>query len=96
MQNNEASLPETTEITLVLYSTEGCHLCEEAIQLLQEAGCISDVEIIDIIEHDALVSAYGEHIPVLHHLPSNIALFWPFTAPQLIEFYKEHHGSSQN
>lgn len=97
MQSSTALLQQTDDTPLVvLYSTEGCHLCEDAMQLIEDAGYFDQVAVIDIVEHEALITAYGEHIPVLHHLPSNTALFWPFSAQQLVDFYKEHHGFSQN
>lgn len=84
------------DISVVLYGTDGCHLCLEAEQLLREIDYLSKTELVDIIDYPELVTTYGEQIPVLHHLPSNTALFWPFSAEQLTEFLKEHHGSSQN
>lgn len=97
MQNNiDDPSGNVDDVMVVLYSTEGCHLCEEALLLINNAGFAERVAVIDIIEHESLVAAYGESIPVLHHLPSNTALFWPFTAQQIIEFFEEHHGSSQN
>ena len=62
-----------------LYSSEGCHLCEEALALCEREMPISDIKIIDIVEDDKLVELYGISIPVLEHIESKNTLFWPFT-----------------
>jgi hypothetical protein len=53
-------------IHLRLYTTLGCHLCEQLEVLLQTlaAGEIG-LEKIEISEDDALVERYGVRIPVL-------------------------------
>lgn len=47
----------------LLYGTEGCHLCEDAEQLLLEAGLAFSKQ--DIIEDPQLLQNYGVLIPVL-------------------------------
>lgn len=66
---------------IVLYSTAGCHLCEMAYQLTQQANIAHQVEIVDIAFDDALFSRYGVTIPVLHYQGKE--LNWPFDLPQL-------------
>ncbi len=53
-------------IQLTLYTTLGCHLCEqlEAVLLTLAAGEVR-LEKIEISEDDALVERYGMRIPVL-------------------------------
>ncbi|WP_305465171.1 glutaredoxin family protein [Photobacterium leiognathi] len=66
---------------ITLYSTEGCHLCEQAYSLLVEAGVQGNVEVVDIAFDDALFSRYGVTIPVLsiqHHEHNVSELGWPF------------------
>ena len=53
--------------TLVLYSTLGCHLCEQAELLLLALPLTEPlvVEVVDISDDDALVQRFGTRIPVL-------------------------------
>lgn len=62
-----------------LYSSEGCHLCEEALALCERVIPLSDINIVDIVEDEKLVELYGISIPVLEHIESDNKLFWPFT-----------------
>lgn len=66
---------------LILYSTEGCHLCEMALELLQQVGLEEKVSIVDIAFDDALFSHYGVTIPVIKVDQSEIN--WPFDLSQL-------------
>lgn len=66
---------------LILYSTEGCHLCEMAFELLQQVGLEEKVSIVDIAFDDALFSRYGVIIPVVKVDQSEIN--WPFDLSQL-------------
>ncbi len=66
------------EPTLVLYTTSGCHLCEQAEALVRrQTAWVSTVEIIDDAE---LLERYGIRIPVLRHLDTGNELDWPFDA----------------
>lgn len=51
----------------VLYTREGCHLCERAIDLLHRLRRDFDLEIreVDITRDEALLDEYGEIIPVV-------------------------------
>jgi len=62
-----------------LYSSEGCHLCEEALALFEKVKPLAELKIIDIVEDDKLVELYGISIPVLESIASEEKLFWPFT-----------------
>ncbi|MEJ2765561.1 glutaredoxin family protein [Photobacterium sp. MCCC 1A19761] len=71
---------------ITLYSTEGCHLCEQAYGLLLDAGMKERVKVVDIAFDDALFSRYGVTIPVLSvqlHDDSISELGWPFDAAEL-------------
>ncbi len=73
-----------------LYSSDGCHLCEEALQLCTNVMPLNQVNVIDIVEDDKLVELYGVSIPVLERLDENEKvsgdkLFWPFTQQQIKE-----------
>ncbi|MGF1726401.1 glutaredoxin family protein [Photobacterium nomapromontoriensis] len=54
---------------ITLYSTEGCHLCEQAYSLLVQAGVKEHVQVIDISFDDVLFSRYGVTIPVVATQP---------------------------
>lgn len=66
---------------LILYGTEGCHLCHDAQALLQQMNLTW--QDIDIIEHDVLLERYGPHIPVLRRPDSGDELNWPFHSHEI-------------
>lgn len=47
----------------VLYTRQGCHLCDEAWQMLE--GIRQQVELVDVDSDVALVQRYGDRVPVL-------------------------------
>lgn len=50
----------------ILYHTDGCHLCEQAEQLLKPLLSSTDeLQLIDIMSDDALILEYQISIPVL-------------------------------
>ena len=73
---------------LIFYTTVGCHLCEQAEELLEfiarESGL--DWEKTDIADDPALVDRYGIRIPVLRRTDDDSELGWPFDLEQLREF----------
>ena len=87
--------------TLILYTTSGCHLCEEAEALLgpvlayieQETGQSVSVREQEISESEALVEAYGLRIPVVQMEGSSQELGWPFDQAQAYAFIQEALGS---
>lgn len=82
---------------IYLYTTSGCHLCEQAQALLLpvlinvcalnglplDALRISAVEISDDI---VLVERYGVRIPVIKLAGTDDELDWPFNQEQAFEF----------
>jgi len=73
-----------------LYSSEGCHLCEQALALIRNVIPDHQIKVVDIIDSDIegeqnLVKLYGVHIPVLERLSDNHKLFWPFEQSQVVE-----------
>jgi len=52
---------------LVLYSTDGCALCEQGLDRLLSMPELSDLalRVVDVATEDALLQRYGERIPVL-------------------------------
>ena len=75
--------------TFNLYSSEGCHLCEQALLLCEGIINKESINVIDIVEDDKLVELYGISIPVLERIDkiheSGTKLFWPFTQQQIKE-----------
>jgi len=52
-----------SEIDVVLYTRHGCHLCDQARQLLVQHGLI--VKAVDIDQDPSLVDRYNECVPVV-------------------------------
>ncbi|MDD1780664.1 glutaredoxin family protein [Enterovibrio sp. ZSDZ35] len=79
---------------LVLYSTEGCHLCEDAKALYEAVGKTTALHIVDIAFDDELFSRYGVTIPVLSHQNKSGSvvdeLGWPFDYPELETWLVKH------
>lgn len=59
-----------------LLTTEGCHLCDQALAVIQRAAPALQLTLTDIAEDDDLIARYGEKIPVLRM--ANTELCWPF------------------
>lgn len=76
---------------LILYSTSSCHLCEQAIAILEN---VSSLDItwreIEIAEDDALLAKYGTKIPVLRHVNSGKEINWPFTEHDVTLLINNH------
>ena len=66
---------------VILYSTEGCHLCEMALDLLKQTNLSCPIEIVDIAFDECLFSRYGVTIPVLNF--EGDELYWPFDLEQI-------------
>jgi hypothetical protein len=61
----------------ILYSTSGCHLCEQARRLIYAAlGTL--VAEVDITSDERLLDLYGTRIPVLRRVDKGIEISWPF------------------
>ena len=73
---------------VVLYHTEGCHLCEEAQALLQQIVRPEMVELVDIVDCATLMVQYQTSIPVLVNQQTNVKLFWPFDLTDIQEVLK--------
>jgi len=81
---------------VLLYTTSGCHLCEQALVLLQELqpsmGFL--IEAVEIADSDDLIEAYGIRIPVIQYANSTDELGWPFNSEQLAAFLTSADRSS--
>jgi glutaredoxin len=80
-------------IELTFYTTEGCHLCEDAQRLLQQLlvqyPTRFQIEVVDIIDSEELVEQYGTRIPVVMKDAVQQVLAWPFTYADLLCFVEE-------
>lgn len=72
------------KLDLILYHTDGCHLCEIAQSLVEQLGMV--YQHIDICDDDLLAERYGISIPVL--VMGDKELFWPFDGEQLTDFIR--------
>lgn len=68
----------------ILYSSDGCHLCEQAYALC--LPLLADIKVVDIVDDENLVEEYGVHIPVLKRIDNSQQLFWPFSVEQIKAF----------
>ncbi len=59
------------------YHREQCHLCDQALALLQQAGLGDHLLMIDIDRDPELGAAYGLRIPVVEAEDGTV-LDWPF------------------
>lgn len=64
---------------LVLYATSGCHLCEQAADLIRGAVA-APFRTVEIADDEDLLERYGVRIPVLRRLDTGEELDWPFDA----------------
>ena len=72
-----------------LYTTLGCHLCEEAAAMLGRlaaAGLPVEVEAVDIAGSEQLLADYGVRIPVVAGGRKGGELAWPFSLEELRAF----------
>ena len=74
---------------LLLLGTTGCHLCEQAEEIIRECLPSFHVELIDIAEHEHWQTQYAVHIPVLYHLGSQRELMWRFDRDDVNNFIRD-------
>lgn len=68
---------------LILYSTSGCHLCEEAQKLIYATLGYAVAEV-DITEDERLLERYGIRIPVLCRTDTGREVGWPFGPEEVL------------
>ena len=72
---------------LIVYSTVGCHLCEQALALIEpELGTQYQVVEVDISDSDDLMTRYGIRIPVVARSDNGAEIGWPFDRQQFLVF----------
>ena len=77
---------------LTLYSTEGCHLCERAEDVLREVEQNNpnlEWTVVDIASDDDLSERYGIRIPVIFLEGAEYDLGWPFTADEVRHYLRQ-------
>ena len=67
----------------ILYHTDGCHLCDQAMALL--AQCQVEYQLVDIVFKQDLVTLFGTRIPVLENEKGQF-LDWPFDYYKIEQF----------
>lgn len=76
--------------SIKLFTTLGCHLCEQAQALLEDYqhthACLLQIERVEIALDEKLVEQYGIRIPVLQHGAHGGELAWPFNQEKLKVF----------
>lgn len=83
--------------SLLIYTTVGCHLCEQAEQLLAPVLHYIDsqtgdpenklvLQKVEIVEDARLIADYGVRIPVIRIDGTDPELGWPFDQAQAYEF----------
>ncbi|WP_088328492.1 glutaredoxin family protein [Lacimicrobium sp. SS2-24] len=73
------------QTSVTLFSTEGCHLCEQAKEMVEKIAPHISMTVKDIAYDDELYEQYRYHIPVLK-TASGAELNWPFEPATLKEF----------
>jgi thiol-disulfide isomerase/thioredoxin len=77
---------------LLFYTTLGCHLCEQAAQIIAVvAQKRSELEVVavDIADDDNLMDAYGIRIPVVKIPERSTDLGWPFDESALTKYLEQ-------
>ena len=92
VSNHMVTSNKIESMKLTLYSTQDCHLCEQAVDLLNQVTEKFDLEHIDIAGSEALVEKYGIRIPVVKN-GSGKELDWPFDLEMLEKFIRENNES---
>lgn len=80
---------------VTIYSRQGCHLCESAIEVLtqMQPELNFEMEIIYIDGNEELEKLYGEQVPVTH-IGGEHHDFWRID-PQRFKSSLERHRQSQ-
>ncbi len=67
-----------TLISLKLYTTSNCHLCEQALEIIRQLNQLQSLELVEITDNDLLLTKYATRIPVLQRTDNLLELDWPF------------------
>lgn len=66
-RGSRSSGPAVREWQVILYTRQGCHLCDDAWQLLQRAQQLHGftLQAVDVDRDPALAAEHGWHVPVV-------------------------------
>jgi hypothetical protein len=91
MYGVNGKIDQTLIMRLMLFGTAGCHLCEQAEEIIN--NCLVNqqnvvIERVDIAEaeNEPWQERYAVRIPVLYHADSQKELAWPFDGEQASAF----------
>lgn len=73
----------SSKLCLRLYTTLGCHLCEQAETMISSQPGIT-LQRVEIADDAQLLECYGLRIPVLSRPDTGQELDWPFDAKAII------------
>ncbi len=73
---------------LTLYSTSHCHLCDDAVAILNKLA-VNPFTIVEITDNEQLLLTYGTRIPVLRREDNCAELNWPFNAQDVVQFLRD-------
>ena len=73
---------------LILYTRPDCHLCDEAMAVLEQAAPGTEYQAVDIEPELRLIQRYGLRVPVLKRTDTGAELDWPFGAAGLSAFLR--------
>ena len=68
---------------VTLFHTSGCHLCEQAYELLTQVVPATHIQLVDIIDSEEHMALYQTSIPVLKNNKNGNKLFWPFNVQDI-------------
>lgn len=65
---------------IILYTTEACHLCELALEQIEQSECFEQCLLteVDISSDLELLRQFATRIPILTAVGASDHLFWPF------------------
>lgn len=72
-----------------LYTTLGCHLCEQALAMLEHChnrNPAFEICEVEISTSESLMAQYGIRIPVVRTSNAIDEIGWPFTLDELIDY----------
>lgn len=79
---------------LILYTTEACHLCELALEQIEQSECFDRIVLteVDIATDIDLLRQFATRVPVMTAVGSKDHLFWPFDHYDVTQWL-QHAGS---
>ena len=78
--------------TLLLYTTLGCHLCEQAKEILWPILAKHNIRLqeVEISDSEELMGKFATAIPVIQFSSSDQSLAWPFSVEQVDVFVQSN------